>query len=266
MIQYTIVYKITNLLNNKFYIGLHKQYEGFGPFEFDTYLGSGTVIKQAVEKYGKNNFTRETLYAFVDREEAGRKEKELITPDLILSKDCYNINPGGEGSYSSCQTPEARGKSNKTKMELYGSPAGACHSPEARRKCNNTTLERFGSVAGQLHTEEVIESSAKTRENLYGSSYAMMHTEEAKEAKRLVLRSKFKEKVPTLDNFIEVRDVENNKLVWSGKLYHFNVDFRPLRFPKGNTKEVVRAYKILSGGGRFDYIRIKGKSYNINYK
>ena len=52
-----IVYKTVNIENGNFYIGVHKQYcEGF-----DGYLGSGTGLKRAIKKYGKENFKYEKL-------------------------------------------------------------------------------------------------------------------------------------------------------------------------------------------------------------
>lgn len=265
MIEHHIVYKITNLLNNKFYIGVHKQYPGYGPEDFDGYLGSGPVIKDAVNKYGKENFLRETLYSYLDRQKAEEKEKELITEDLKKSKDCYNINDGGHTNYEACHTKEARTKAKRTKILKYGNPAGACHTKEARTKANNTTLNKFGSVAGHLHSPEVINSSMKTRTKKYGSPASMMHSEKALKSKREVLYNKFKKEVPTLDKIIEVKELDTGKSVWKGKLYHFNTGFKNLQYPKGNTKQVRRAYKILSGKGRCNYIRVYNKKYTLTY-
>jgi len=48
------LYKITNLINNKIYIGVHYS----NNIENDNYLESGRYIQQAIKKYGKNNFKR----------------------------------------------------------------------------------------------------------------------------------------------------------------------------------------------------------------
>ncbi|UQJ95484.1 homing endonuclease [Klebsiella phage CPRSB] len=45
-----IIYKITNLVNNKIYVGAHST-EDIN----DSYMGSGIVVKKAQKKYGMNN-------------------------------------------------------------------------------------------------------------------------------------------------------------------------------------------------------------------
>ena len=64
-----IIYKTTNLLNNKFYIGKHQCLT----LE-DGYLGSGRALKEAVAKYGKENFKREILFIFNDEADMNLKE------------------------------------------------------------------------------------------------------------------------------------------------------------------------------------------------
>jgi group I intron endonuclease len=88
-IYYTI-YKTTNLINNKCYIGVHKTTN-----INDSYLGSGNVIKQAIKKHGRINFNKEILYIFNSAEEAYDKEKEIVNNIFIKDKNTYNIALGG---------------------------------------------------------------------------------------------------------------------------------------------------------------------------
>ena len=54
---YGYVYLIINKINNKKYIGMHKS-----KIFDESYYGSGTGIKRAIEKYGKENFIIEILH------------------------------------------------------------------------------------------------------------------------------------------------------------------------------------------------------------
>lgn len=106
-----IVYKTTNIINNKVYIGVHNTKD---PMVFDGYLGCGcyinkpsswkqntnSIFPKAVIKYGPQNFKRETLFIFPYTEDgenlAYRKEAELVTSDWIKLNTNYNIIVGGK--------------------------------------------------------------------------------------------------------------------------------------------------------------------------
>jgi hypothetical protein len=85
-----IIYKTTNKINGKFYIGVHNGTRNW-------YKGSGSVIKKAIKKYGINNFTRETLYELDSEVDAYLKEQEVVSLDLISDPLCYNLRLGGRG-------------------------------------------------------------------------------------------------------------------------------------------------------------------------
>jgi hypothetical protein len=93
--MYYTIYKITNFLNNKEYIGSHKT-----SILEDQYMGSGVNIRRAISKYGIENFTKDILFVFESEDEMFLKEQELVTEDYIKRKDTYNIMPGGFGGWS----------------------------------------------------------------------------------------------------------------------------------------------------------------------
>lgn len=100
-----IVYKTTNLINGKIYIGVHCT-DDF--LKFDGYIGNGISSNKSkfiinpkepfqfsVKKYGYSNFKREVLFVFNTRQEALEKEKELVNEEFISREDTYNITIGG---------------------------------------------------------------------------------------------------------------------------------------------------------------------------
>jgi hypothetical protein len=109
-----IIYKTTNLLNGKFYIGKHNQPTS----EFDGYYGSGSLLKKAIKKYGKDNFIRETLFEFSDEHSAYHKEITVIR-DHLSNPLCYNLRTGGTGrNYNSTeQSKYLQSKSASTRWK-----------------------------------------------------------------------------------------------------------------------------------------------------
>lgn len=77
------IYKTTNLINGKFYVGQCTN----DPLEM--YLGSGLILKQAIEKYGKHNFRREILQ-YAEQEDLDDLEKIWIKK-LKAQELGYNI-------------------------------------------------------------------------------------------------------------------------------------------------------------------------------
>lgn len=90
--KYHFLYKTTNLLNEKFYIGIHSTNN-----LNDGYLGSGKILKHSLKKYGKENFKIEILEFFGSRELLMEKEKQLVNEDLLKNINCMNLKTGGDG-------------------------------------------------------------------------------------------------------------------------------------------------------------------------
>ncbi len=90
--KYYFVYKSTNLINEKYYYGMHST-DNLN----DGYIGSGTRLKRSVEKYGKENFKIEILEFLPNKESLLKKEKELINEYVLNDPKSMNLQPGGGG-------------------------------------------------------------------------------------------------------------------------------------------------------------------------
>ena len=109
-----IIYKTTNVINNKTYIGIH-QTENLN----DGYLGSGFAIKRAIKKYGKQNFKREILEFCSSYDELIEKEKKYVDEEWVNLEDNYNLKTGGQ-SYGFL-SEESKIKISNTLKEKYKS-------------------------------------------------------------------------------------------------------------------------------------------------
>ena len=61
--KFHFIYKITNLINNRYYYGMHST----NNLE-DGYFGSGKLIRLSIKKYGQNNHRFEILEFLPNRE------------------------------------------------------------------------------------------------------------------------------------------------------------------------------------------------------
>lgn len=108
-----LIYKITNLINNKIYIGKHKTM-----YKDDDYMGSGNLIKMAIKKYGIENFKKDILYELQTEFEMNEKEIEIVNEEFVRLHSNYNLMPGGQGGNTiSSYSPEELVKSNIKKSK-----------------------------------------------------------------------------------------------------------------------------------------------------
>lgn len=122
MYKYFTIYKTTNLCNGKYYIGQHRTNN-----VNDDYLGSGIILKDAIKKYGKNNFKKEVLFIFNNEYDMNEKEIELID-EILKNKDsnCYNCGVGGRGG------PHFKNKTHSEKTRRSISLNSHSHTEECK--------------------------------------------------------------------------------------------------------------------------------------
>lgn len=140
-----IIYKTTNKIDGKIYIGKHKTKN-----LSDNYMGSGKKLNLAIKKHGLENFEKEILFVFDNEEDMNSKEAELVTKEFVEEDTNYNLCPGGNGGF---------GYINSTGLNLR---TGMIHSEESRkkmghlgnkfnegRKYSDTTKEKLSKVMSE---------------------------------------------------------------------------------------------------------------------
>lgn len=129
MNSYGYIYKTTNLLNGKVYIGQKKS-----PKFVKTYFGSGKIIKQALNLHGKKNFDVELLGKAFDKKELDNLEIHYIE---IMRKNfplgmVYNIANGG-----GTVTGFRHSKEHRNSMKGENNPA---KNPSVRKKISESHI------------------------------------------------------------------------------------------------------------------------------
>jgi hypothetical protein len=89
-----LIYKITNEINGRYYIGQHKTNN-----IFDNYAGSGIYLNSEKIQYGLSSFCKTILFDFNSFELMNNKEAELVQLSNCYPYDpmSYNLIPGGTG-------------------------------------------------------------------------------------------------------------------------------------------------------------------------
>ena len=152
--KFNYVYLITNLINNKQYVGDHATNK-----LNDGYLGSGMYFHKALMKYGKENFNKQILKEYDTKEEAFNAQEKYIKEYNTLSPNGYNISPkGGHKGMGSI--------SKETKIKLGKIWKGRKHSEETKNKISQ-------KLKGRTYSEE-------TRKNMSNGAFGKKLSEETK--------------------------------------------------------------------------------------
>jgi arabinose-5-phosphate isomerase len=153
------IYKTTNLANGKFYVGKCANDPR------DNYLGSGLLLKQAIEKYGIKNFRREILQ-YCAQDEMDDLEKKWIAK-LDAVRLGYNIQEGGTGGWGHVNNS---GKPNPM--------LGVKHSEQTKLKMS---MNRGGKIQVQGPDGTVYESmSAASKSTGLNVKNILAYPEKAK--------------------------------------------------------------------------------------
>lgn len=182
------IYKITNLINGKIYIGKDTVSD-------KNYYGSGLLIKRAINKHGIENFKKEILEECNNNDELCIREKYWIEKyNSTNSQIGYNISKGGDGGDTISNNP------NKEAIRLKIS-----NVRKGKKYEDLFPVERVIQYKERLSNKSRGRLKGKTYEELYG-------VEKARELKEKLskIRIELNSKIPKKTK-IKLTDEEINE-------------------------------------------------------
>lgn len=166
------IYKTTNLLNGKIYIGLSTR----SVDESIHYYGSGSLLKAAIDKYGKENFSKEILESNIsDTDTLGERESYWIEHYNATERGIgYNIASGGEGGNLGYQHSDSakeaisefftgRPRSEETKSKISEAHQGKTLTQEHKKKLSNAHRGKKLSKEHRLKMSESAKAVIRKR-------------------------------------------------------------------------------------------------------
>jgi len=171
--NFHFIYKITNLINNRYYYGMHSTNN-----LNDGYFGSGKLIRLSVKKYGLINHKFEILEFLPSREQLKNREKEIVTLNEISKKDCLNLVEGGQGGgkiWSEEHMKKFSKSGNESFLEKMSDPDYRESFSSKMCKINKESYHKFNkgqnftfNWSGKKHSEETKKKLSEQRKNKYG--------------------------------------------------------------------------------------------------
>lgn len=169
------IYRTTNLINGKTYIGQHK-YKKLN----DRYIGSGKLLKKAFKKYDKENFKKDIIeFNIPTLELANDWEQMYILFEKAKGKGEYNIAKGGRGRGSVSE--ETRRKlSEACKGEKNGF-YGKKHSDKVKKEIGEKNKGEKNGMYGIPSPNRGKPAWNKDKTNIYSQEALKKMSEKATE-------------------------------------------------------------------------------------
>lgn len=172
-----IIYKITNTINGKVYIGQTIQ-SLKRRFQHHCRTDGKMPFQRAIQKYGKESFVTEELCSATTLENLDLLEIYLIQYYNSVVPYGYNVALGGSGSVMT-----GRKHSKETKLKMSESALGRTFSEETRKKMS---IAKKGIKLPAEH----IKNASKARTGLIKAGRAIICNETGEEFRSVTAASK----------------------------------------------------------------------------
>jgi group I intron endonuclease len=159
------VYKITNKITGKVYIGITNQGAGarYRHHWYEARIGEPAPIHRSMAKYGEENFTLEIIDFADTYEELKEKEKYWIKQyDSMNREKGYNLTEGGDGTFG-------RMHSEETKDKIRQKAIGRKVSEETKKKMSEAQKKYKDAHKAHADAIRVLNQKAVVAYDLEGN-------------------------------------------------------------------------------------------------
>jgi len=179
MVIKMFIYKITNLITGKQYVGqtvrpIKKRWSCHG---YNNYY-----IANSIKKYGKKKFKIEVLEQCESTQQLNQREIYWIKEINTLYPNGYNLTEGGEGASGRIISDETKKKMSEAQKGSKNPFYGKKLSTEHRRKISEAKKGKKGKkgrkspMFGKKHTEESKRKNSETQKGSKNHFYGKKHS------------------------------------------------------------------------------------------
>lgn len=259
-----IIYKITNKINGKIYIGqtvgsLNKRWNRH------CRKNSGCLaLINAIEKYGKDGFTIEQIDSSSTLEELNKKENEWVLKCNSLYPNGYNLNTGGNN----------KRWSNETKLKMSKTHTGKLLSEKHKLSIKRSVIEKLDQNPDLKNKGR--DKVSKSLKELYSKSkhpkkdkkVSDEGKERISESKKGIKNHMFGKKLT--DSQLEgLKIAHKNRLKnlpsvlchQNGQIYeNVTIAARELRLVRSSVSNVLTGFRKSIRGYTFEYVKKSGSN------
>ena len=169
------IYKITYKVTNRFYIGMHSTDN-----MDDGYFGSGKRLWFSINYHGKENHEKEILEFCSTRAELKKREKEIVTKELLQEDLCMNLKEGGDGGFINeehmlkCSKAGNEAFSKKLINDLEFRKSHIERLLVFSKKYRDSGIHNYNTFEGKTHS---VDSKEKIRIALTGQRTGVKNTQ-----------------------------------------------------------------------------------------
>lgn len=162
------IYKITNKINNKSYVGLTTSSVRTRWYKHTNKSSGCSALANAIKKYGRENFELTVIDTAISLEELKKKESVYIQQENTIAPNGYNLTTGGEASSPSKEVrlKIAKALEERARPEAVRRKLSIAHTGKKRGPCSEEVRNKISTASkGRKLTDDHRKKLSEAKKN-----------------------------------------------------------------------------------------------------